>query len=114
PSCCAACLLCSRDPAPTRTYTLSLHDALPIYSTGQACRDGVHCGREPGARVGRCVAGQCVPQVREVVLAGGDRAGGDAGQLVAQDRKSTRLNSSHVKISYAVFCLKKKRTSMSS
>src|SRR5690606_40716073 len=37
----------------------------------------------------------------------GDRPGGEAG--VREDRKSTRLNSSHVKISYAVFCLKKKK-----
>src|SRR5436309_9127036 len=34
---------------------------------------------------------------------------GDPPELVAEDRKSTRLNSSHVKISYAVFCLKKKK-----
>src|SRR5438309_7141334 len=36
--------------------------------------------------------------------------GGEAERLLAQDRKSTRLNSSHSSISYAVFCLKKKRT----
>src|SRR5690606_41274222 len=35
---------------------------------------------------------------------------GRAGRVVEEDRKSTRLNSSHVKISYAVFCLKKKKT----
>src|SRR3712207_8157751 len=43
---------------------------------------------------------------------GGDRAGGrvlGASALRLQDRKSTRLNSSHANISYAVFCLKKKR-----
>src|SRR3712207_7263569 len=42
---------------------------------------------------------------------GGDQAlGGEAGQLLAEgDRKSTRLNSSHANISYAVFCLKKKK-----
>src|SRR3712207_7692876 len=37
----------------------------------------------------------------------------DAGLLVAQDRKSTRLNSSHANISYAVFCLKKKKDTTS-
>src|SRR5690606_39683555 len=37
------------------------------------------------------------------------RAAGDAASSVPADRKSTRLNSSHVKISYAVFCLKKKK-----
>src|SRR6266511_2186671 len=64
------------DTATTEIYTLSLHDALPIYP---ACsRHGGYGRTEWTAR--------------------------DAGQ----DRKSTRLNSSHVKISYAVFCLKKK------
>src|SRR5690606_40960386 len=47
-------------------------------------------------------------QIREKLS--GDSGGSDAGFLSAtQDRKSTRLNSSHVKISYAVFCLKKKK-----
>src|SRR5690606_6781830 len=49
-------------------------------ATGQALRAAVHCGR---GRTGRRVGGQCVPQVREVVLVGGDRAGGEAGQLAA-------------------------------
>src|SRR5690606_30667603 len=53
------------------------------------------------------------PQARQLtVLCGGGNNAGD-GYLIAQlahlDRKSTRLNSSHVKISYAVFCLKKKK-----
>src|SRR5699024_12208032 len=39
----------------------------------------------------------------------GDRRYGDDGAIVGGDRKSTRLNSSHVSISYAVFCLKKKK-----
>src|SRR5437868_8438915 len=59
-------------------YTLSLHDALPIF-------------RLPSARP-RCPA-----------------AGGRSGDRDHPDRKSTRLNSSHVSISYAVFCLKKKK-----
>src|SRR2546427_12212527 len=69
------------DTATTEIYTLSLHDALPISIVGRA-RQGGHCfisGRLPGVRPGR------------------------------QDRKSTRLNSSHSQISYAVFCLKKKK-----
>src|SRR5690349_22801384 len=78
-------------PATTEIYTLSLHDALPIY--------------QPGA--GPVVTGD--PHQRLV-----DRRTllHEAGQRVAdadRDRKSTRLNSSHVEISYAVFCLKKKK-----
>src|SRR5947207_4454564 len=69
-------------------YTLSLHDALPISlrADGPALhRDGVDDGerREAGAAVGALEVG-------------------------LEDRKSTRLNSSHTVISYAVFCLKKK------
>src|SRR2546427_838504 len=70
------------DTATTEIYTLSLHDALPIYvqlEDQQVVR--------PSHGLGHDVA----------VPAGG------------QDRKSTRLNSSHSQISYAVFCLKKKK-----
>src|SRR5882757_10899013 len=70
------------DTATTEIYTLSLHDALPI------CRR--RCRRRPGPR---CAA-----------PGGSDRHG-----TAARDRKSTRLNSSHANISYAVFCLKKKK-----
>src|SRR5207249_11587259 len=71
------------DPATTEIYTLSLHDALPI------CRRDtrVQFGGVPRNHVPACPGGQS-----------------DDG-----DRKSTRLNSSHVSISYAVFCLKKKK-----
>src|SRR5438874_8885289 len=79
----------SNPPATTEIYTLSLHDALPILFTA-----GIRRVDPPGVR-GR------VPLVdRRVVL--------DAG-VQYEDRKSTRLNSSHVEISYAVFCLKKKK-----
>src|SRR2546422_10214665 len=73
------------DTATTEIYTLSLHDALPI-------------------------SAQARP-----LLAPPPRHGGRAHQPrgvddgLAQDRKSTRLNSSHGYISYAVFCLKKKK-----
>src|SRR5256885_15390208 len=69
------------DTATTEIYTLSLHDALPISRPRCARRD----------RRGRRPAHRCL-------------AGGGSG-----DRKSTRLNSSHLVISYAVFCLKKKK-----
>src|SRR5258708_37730908 len=71
------------DTATTEIYTLSLHDALPI-SAPLGSGD---------SRVRACRLQPCVGWVR----------GG-------QDRKSTRLNSSHQIISYAVFCLKKKKT----
>src|SRR5436305_15268324 len=80
----------SYDPATTEIYTLSLHDALPIYRTAPAVGSSRAAGRP--ACVGRRVA-----------------PAGSAG-AAAVDRKSTRLNSSHVRISYAVFCLKKKNT----
>src|SRR5207302_8689787 len=70
----------SIDTAPTEIYTLSLHDALPILP------------RRPPRR---CTPPGTTPWPRWK-------------QPTPQDRKSTRLNSSHVKISYAVFCLKKK------
>src|SRR5438132_6682014 len=71
-------------PAPTQIYTLSLHDALPISDHGHQARHGDgerHQERRPPCRDGDVVG----------------------------DRKSTRLNSSHTVISYAVFCLKKKK-----
>src|SRR2546426_8715716 len=80
------------DTATTEIYTLSLHDALPIYRPrlGVAHRASQ---RAPHARRGAGVG-----------------AGGSGGNRLAHpDRKSTRLNSSHLVISYAVFCLKKKK-----
>src|SRR5690606_17033404 len=52
------------------------------------------------------------PQVLGDILRGGADKVREAGAVIIGDRKSTRLNSSHVKISYAVFCLKKKRALM--
>src|SRR3712207_9452962 len=93
------------DTATTEIYTLSLHDALPIF--------------EPDAR----------PESQDIVvsmnpeslLLEGARRVDEWGQIAKkvpsfdiifeiEDRKSTRLNSSHANISYAVFCLKKKKT----
>src|SRR5699024_11239867 len=51
----------------------------------------------------------CVPAYKNLSALSGNRAGAAAGEAHRQDRKSTRLNSSHVSISYAVFCLKKKK-----
>src|SRR2546421_7064894 len=88
------------DTATTEIYTLSLHDALPIYgqevlmyhtspvlfsSDGTGISDGI--------------------EVQTGTLGGSF----SAKLAAALDRKSTRLNSSHDQISYAVFCLKKKK-----
>src|SRR3712207_8242178 len=88
------------DTATTEIYTLSLHDALPIY------RDRLDRVRG-GPRVP--VAPATAP-VRGAVLLRRvrDRAARGAAGVDEGDRKSTRLNSSHANISYAVFCLNKK------
>src|SRR2546422_11562613 len=86
------------DTATTEIYTLSLHDALPICPLRAA---GPCAGRD------RAAAG------RRRLDASGDDRGGDQGLRARRgrsgDRKSTRLNSSHGYISYAVFCFKKKK-----
>src|SRR5438874_7934833 len=92
----------STAPPPTGIHSLSLHDALPIFLAIAQGGDLVQCGFD---------AMQAVAQrlEQELALAGELHAGGAAReQGRAEDRKSTRLNSSHVEISYAVFCLKKK------
>src|SRR3712207_8279093 len=85
------------DTATTEIYTLSLHDALPI------------CGRQRADQLAQWhvlalllhLPAEHPPlrSARDILL---------PRQTGAQDRKSTRLNSSHANISYAVFCLKKK------
>src|SRR2546426_8970727 len=79
------------DTATTEIYTLSLHDALPISGEGAA------------AGPGRSSQGPRAVRPRA------DGAGHPVRVRRALDRKSTRLNSSHLVISYAVFCLKKKK-----
>src|SRR5437868_13453927 len=83
------------DTAPSVLYTLSLHDALPIFARaarrgvlGCADRNGLGIRGRFRARLSRFADSRCL------------------------DRKSTRLNSSHVSISYAVFCLKKKNENL--
>src|SRR2546430_6567017 len=80
------------DTATTEIYTLSLHDALPIW--GQTSALPVQPGRLPLAEVRR---------------PGTARFRCSMACTGSADRKSTRLNSSHSQISYAVFCLKKKK-----
>src|SRR5689334_24684090 len=96
------------DTATTEIYTLSLHDALPI-SRPRVVRDGGGGGdrcavRSRGAQ-GRRRGLPQLPGVRPL------SRGRDHAVHRRVDRKSTRLNSSHSSISYAVFCLKKKNKS---
>src|SRR5256885_7251023 len=94
------------DTATTEIYTLSLHDALPISPArgGGPDPDGRHPGHPElhGARAGGG-PGQGDRPCRGCVCPGRHPLRDAHG-----DRKSTRLNSSHLVISYAVFCLKKK------
>src|SRR6202790_5819462 len=75
------CVFFFNDTAPTEIYTLSLHDALPIFKDQAA----LFSADDPNTPMQRAFL---------------------AHTLI--DRKSTRLSSSHYNISYAVFCLKKK------
>src|SRR5439155_27023852 len=101
-------------PSTSDTYTLSLHDALPILSM-KDCLDSIEkvlLGPERKSHIlsaeekrvtayhegGHALVGHSIPEA-------------DPIHKVSIDRKSTRLNSSHVAISYAVFCLKKKKKS---
>src|SRR5690349_23452646 len=90
------------DTATTEIYTLSLHDALPIWHVDHehvVARKGTHrAARKPIVDERHAANMPCwaaMTQPRSYAIAG--------------DRKSTRLNSSLVEISYAVFCLKKKK-----
>src|SRR3712207_8632387 len=89
------------DTATTEIYTLSLHDALPISSSFPRRQWHEDLGLTVCAH-GAAFAGTRVDIGTRALL----RALAGAGP---QDRKSTRLNSSHANISYAVFCLKKKK-----
>src|SRR5690606_39897221 len=89
-------------PAPTETYTLSLHDALPILSSG--AQGNIHPLNSGGTRP----AIVNLRQELNIYNLLGDPTVKLRVSPPWKDRKSTRLNSSHVKISYAVFCLKKK------
>src|SRR5690606_42074124 len=95
-------------PTPS-IYSLSLHDALPISLLGLMCIYGIELLED---NIGECRANLLETFTDYLALEVSDdlyrAAAFVLDQNLIQDRKSTRLNSSHVKISYAVFCLKKK------
>src|SRR5258708_32947532 len=86
------------DTATTEIYTLSLHDALPIYTAIFTVINAVMLRALP------------VQHPEQLVTVGNPSRvhSWGTGTPRTEDRKSTRLNSSHQIISYAVFCLKKK------
>src|SRR3712207_7614669 len=85
------------DTATTEIYTLSLHDALPISSSAS--------GHSSATLAGTAAS----PSSNWPSASGPARAPSPASSRATRDRKSTRLNSSHANISYAVFCLKKNK-----
>src|SRR5207245_11407390 len=104
----------STAPSPSTIYTLSLHDALPIYllrendfAAPSTLNDHTRVKRDakkgcaPGPLPSDEAYARYRAEIDEILEAGPARS--------LSDRKSTRLNSSHGSISYAVFCLKKKK-----
>src|SRR5437763_6756859 len=91
-----------KDTATTTIYTLSLHDALPISAFGRLPPPAA----SEVARIAHLVLMQLLPAVAVADL---PAFGAALTEVQRIDRKSTRLNSSHRCISYAVFCLKKKK-----
>src|SRR3712207_7296268 len=90
------------DTATTEIYTLSLHDALPISFLTAVGQSPVTLHKEIFGFVLNRLQAAVISEAMHLV---------DAGVISPddlEDRKSTRLNSSHANISYAVFCLKKK------
>src|SRR3712207_7545465 len=98
------CLFFFNDPATTEIYTLSLHDALPILDGDRylpiwigAVEATAIAYEQQGVKPARPLTHDLL---RDILT---------ALRQPLKDRKSTRLNSSHANISYAVFCLKKKK-----
>src|SRR3712207_8609718 len=81
------------DTATTEIYTLSLHDALPILNISGEKFEACATGNGP--------VDAAIKALKKIV---------DRNMTLKEDRKSTRLNSSHANISYAVFCLTKNKS----
>src|SRR5206468_5933888 len=99
-------------PATTHNYTLSLHDALPIFQRHNHTQADLvdqlfNSSEKRLARALLLLARFGKKDKPEEVIP--NRASNKRARANRLDRKSTRLNSSHDQISYAVFCLKKKK-----
>src|SRR3712207_8433494 len=97
------------DTATTEIYTLSLHDALPISTEGAHARVHGRGGGGPVGGPGLGITSSGSSLSRHGGAPGGNTQARGSKPWLIKDRKSTRLNSRHANISYAVFCLKKKK-----
>src|SRR3712207_8802527 len=97
----STCFIFFNDTATTEIYTLSLHDALPIFAKGTRMK------RLAASAISLALIAPCLLSVRA------RRSHRTRRGPRPRDRKSTRLNSSHANISYAVFCLKKQKYQLS-
>src|SRR5256885_6125428 len=93
------------DTATTEIYTLSLHDGSSDLKNFDDERILSYFSRRRASRRAPCDAGACLLRRHGLLR---HRLSRQLSALHGADRKSTRLNSSHLVISYAVFCLKKK------
>src|SRR5690606_41296264 len=97
-------------PVPTNIYTLSLHDALPISAAEASPAPEAEATKPTAEQIEPLIkAGVLGPKAEDPNVPSRPRNAHVFFGIYFLDRKSTRLNSSHVKISYAVFCLKKKK-----
>src|SRR3712207_8173438 len=105
--CCLTACVFFNDTATAEIYTLSLHDALPSWCSDSRASARPRLDRHAGPlrHDDDLVGTRRVDQLADLRLDHGQRS----DRLAREDRKSTRLNSSHASISYAVFCLKKKK-----
>src|SRR3712207_8919092 len=94
------------DTATTEIYTLSLHDALPISKSRLNFLELLRAGHTDYVINAEALAYMRQRGLPETLVTG-------LAENPCRDRKSTRLNSSHANISYAVFCLKKKKRRIS-
>src|SRR5699024_12195849 len=107
--CCYHYFVCSEQP--TFIFNLSLHDALPIYIPPLKNQYKIVCryNKEEDLPMNKTELIAAIAEKAEISKKDSEKALKAFIHVVTeQDRKSTRLNSSHVSISYAVFCLKKK------
>src|SRR5690606_41583863 len=99
--CASRAVLLFPAPATSDIYTLSLHDALPI---SRITMNQLSVSERQMIEIAKAVS----YNAKVIVL--DEPTSSLTDNEIERDRKSTRLNSSHVKISYAVFCLKKKQS----